>query len=67
MMRLNRLITTWRSAAVPTEEAALVSELADIGVIGFERHRQPFGRKIQISPAMTNIMAIAPIMPMEAP
>jgi hypothetical protein len=46
---------------------ALFSERVDIGVIGFERHPQPFGRKIQMSPAMTIIMAIAPIMPMEAP
>ena len=52
--------------AFPTDEAALVSESGDLGMIGFERHRQPFGRKIQSSPAMTNIMAIAPIMPIAA-
>ena len=66
MMRLKRLITTWRSAAVPTDEAASSLQSVDIGMIGFERHRQPFGRKIQMSPAMTNIMAIAPIMPIAA-
>jgi hypothetical protein len=43
-----------------------ISEFADISAICFERHCQPLGRKIQMSPAMTIIMAMAPIMPMAA-
>src|SRR3984957_9191175 len=45
---------------------ARISEFADFGAIGFERLCQLLGRKTQNSPAMTNIMAMAPIMPMEA-
>ena len=44
----------------------VVSEAVNVDVVGFERHRQPFGRKIQMSPAMTNIIAMAPIMPIAA-